>query len=599
MADEPTNTNNMNTNNDDRITLLRQIWDAHRTGSGQRINRIDVAYHVLDQCDNESLLTFMEEDPGLSGLIFWQYGVRYRWPEEAYIPNNRQAVTLYHQRRARRLIRDEQRLDAQIRRSIAEATNNRAERLRLDQMLRRIRVEELNQRYQRLREQRLVIHQLQNRQRTQPFWASPTPAQQLSVDLARKIVPDIRRWMVEAQGEMGEINNKIVANEPPPAAPLPAIPNVPSPIPDETVRTNLAGTFNPIERLIERDCHVALRMLTRLGLFYPHQYVRTGHTCLHYAITHDSRRVARFLMDYYDTGNIIAQHGLVNLPSVPLNNNHLRVFAHYRWDDIFTEWCTRIFDRRPPIHFNAGAFFQQNERERMCSFATDRLATGLREHNLDLSTVVVQDIHQDENAWRTGATAWHLATRNRHALDFIEFLARANPLAINVRNLDGQLPIDLAVGLGDFEMTARLVHHGAFVADLGAQRLREPCTADDRWFRLYFNGIGAGLAATEWVHEVIEGLHQGITRGGGTRRERRRLEMRARALLRILRRGNGATPGNFGAIDDLGRTPVDVARVYHLYSLVYLLQSRTEPVNGRANDSRYALRTRRRRNYRV
>jgi hypothetical protein len=240
--------------------------------------RYGLATSYPDKLPDRDLIFLMKVHPELTGLIF-QYALPERWADATMWTQTREDVVNWQFLMARRV--ELNRLVKSIQRRLDQG----------DQELRELtaialRIEERDLRTAVRTQDRLMDEQA----RFDPLRRGAANLSQ--VDLwCRKT----RRQMIWNQVvRVRELQRAIAAKEDM-RHHMPAI--RPTAFPPTNAMSLKAAHRSPgiLDELISEDCHEALTMLRRLGIFNPIGYTRMGHSYLHHALTNKAFRVARMI----------------------------------------------------------------------------------------------------------------------------------------------------------------------------------------------------------------------------------------------------------------------------------------------------------------
>ncbi|CEL10196.1 hypothetical protein ASPCAL13320 [Aspergillus calidoustus] len=363
--------------------------------------------------------------------------------------------------------------------------------------------------------------------------AQPTPLQLQYIAWRAYILQDLAARIRDCDGELRDLFLRLVATGPNPARPNRPVRltarNLPGFYPSVRATTNLRRYPCLIDKLVERDCVDALRFLRWLGVFTPVSYTRQGHTMLHEALARERRLATRYLIQSYmpieiwrrPYGTLCLQQNQATPSDLEYLVQHER-FAEFKriWQRIYP-----VFATLPPAQQPLGVeiFRTGNLHDILATWANRAFAEELAAPplNLDLGAIVPW-AHNHRIAIQ-GGTVWHLAVLNDNT-DFLDFVWRvpANKATIELDNQTGppyRTPLELAIQHDQRDQAARLIQYGATVTRTHIEDINKglPTTQDRLWQTLLHSTstdlrVGAGTIEGGWLHDIVNGLNDHITR---------------------------------------------------------------------------------------
>lgn len=562
--------------------LLDLIWNQLTNGTRGHMNSSErefclVLYYILDWLENDELLNLMEAFPAMTGVIYWSYGAKYRWKNAIQQRRDDSQALFWHQLRG--AVREQRETHEEAIRLRQEAKGlkawNNVPQWRHTQReaKRRLLAAEVFE----LEQQLECVQQLQRPDASTLRW---------NRRFAVQIQLDIQNAIRDAKAEDDEVALEIPSKHQTEPERLPARPQLKSFVDDdlsisaEVVEENLQEVgFQPIERMILRDYHLALRVLCRLGLFYPKGYTHYESTYLADAITCRSKGCTKFIMSHYGSNELLAHSSLPSIWPGPFEiGSYIDLLIETEFNCGLGLALEFLLEFLPQGSVGVNTLRFPSTRSHICQFATGHVASLLAKLGVDLT---------DTTDWPPRDTPWHMAVGNPNR-SFYDFLHQRIPHTINQPDRNGDLPITIAQGMDEMERAQWLIDRGAAVYPAVRRMLSQLCSPEDEWFLFYFQAAGARLPTEPWIHDVIEVLNEEIARQGTE--ERGSLNEQAAELIMKLKNGNGVSSASLRTLNDRNETPLQAATRYGLNEIIHLLQP-PKPVR-REHSSRYNLRKR-------
>ncbi|KAJ0414234.1 hypothetical protein BJY00DRAFT_318993 [Aspergillus carlsbadensis] len=557
-------------------------------------SRYDLATSYLDKLPDRDLIFLMKVHPELTGLIF-QYALPERWADAAIWTQTTEEVVNWQFLMARRV--ELNRVMQSIKRRPVQGDQEYRELAEIQLLLEERDLRTLARTLDRVMNEQALFD---------PFHGA-----------AANLSP-VDRWYRKTRKQV--IWNQSVAvralhraladrQDQPRNAP------VTRPIPD--LPTNAmslkAAHRSPgiLDQLILDDCHEALTMLRRLGIFNPTGYTRMGHSYLHHALANKAFRVARMICSLYtaqDWANSSTVPGIMPCHCCDENagqmHRNIELLAEHKWANQFDRaFFNILYPWWVQQQHDPGALLRTATRRMICTFASHDLASRLLAVGIDLSQTPTIVVPCGPDSVTTGGTPWHLAATNRD-ITFLDFLDNRIHDHIFTPDFNGRLPLEIAMMDDNYGAAQRLIQLGHTLREPMYRLLLTLPSPNDRYFQLLFNGMGIEINRTHratihtihgpkrlakfgpLIHTVVRAVHSAnaplqakvaALRQWGIANRRKVTEQtrpisaviaanttKGVRLIKVIKAGNGVAHGEPQAFDFAGRTASDVAIILHV-----------------------------------
>jgi hypothetical protein len=490
----------------------------------------DFADIILDSLTTRQIADLLKLHPTFAGYVAVRYGRR-RWRSDGWLClRNSQETEIWHRERNR-----EEQLRTQLQILIAQRLPLVGTPAALP-FTQRILFLQIDLEYIK---RGFLIWALRgvvaNQQAYNPLGglANPSPLQQRYIDWRAQILQDLGRRIHDCDSALQGLTVRLVITGPNPARPNPPIwvqhALNPAWFPTFLATANLIRHPCLIDMLVQNDCVDALRCLRWLGVFTPVSYTRQGHTMLHEALSRNIQPAISYLIQSYMPMQIWAlPYGTLSLQHDTDEPSDLEfLVAHRRWAEFERIW-RRIqpgFAALPPAWQPRGTdiFRAGYVRDILATWATRAFAEGLEAWPLSLDLAAIQPQQHNPRVAVQGGEIWHLAVLNDN-LDFLDFVYRlpGNILLLGNPNTTGPpilTALDLALEENRRDHAARLIQYNTIItrANISAINKYLPVTQDHLWQTLLRASstdlrIGAGTPAGGWLHDIVNGLNDHVTR---------------------------------------------------------------------------------------
>jgi ankyrin repeat protein len=362
-----------------------------------------------------------------------------------------------------------------------------------------------------------------------------------------------------------------------------------------------------LDQLISEDCHEALTMLRRLGIFNPIGYTRMGHSYLHHALTKKAFRVARMICSLYTPQDWASSSIISDItPCHCCDENagqvhrNIELLAEHKWANQFDRaFFNLVLPWWVQQQNHPDALLRAHTRRMICTFASRDLANRLLAAGIDLSqTPTIAVACGGLNSVTTGGTPWHLAATNRD-ITFLDFLDNRIHDHIFTPDFNNRLPLDIAMMNDNYEAAQRLIQLGHSLREPMYNLLRTLPSSNDRYFQLLLSEFGANINTIHrksihaiygnmsfakfgpLLHDVVRVVHTvnaplqakvaalrqwGIANRRKVIRQTKPISAAIAAntnkgihLIEAIKRGNGVAQGDVQAVDYTDRTASNLA----------------------------------------
>ncbi|KAL3496397.1 hypothetical protein BJX62DRAFT_232504 [Aspergillus germanicus] len=465
---------------------------------------------ILDSLTTRQIVDVLKLHPTFAGYVVAQYGRR-RWRSDGWLClRNSQETEIWHRERNR-----EEQLRTQLQLLIAQRLPLVGTPAALPSTQRilfvLIELENIKRGFLLWALRGIIA----NQQAYNPFagLAQPTLLQQRYIDWRAQILQDLGRRIHDCDSALQGLIVRLVITGPNPARPNPPtwVQHALNPawLPTFSATANLIRHPCLIDMLVQNDCVDALRCLRWLGVFTPVSYTRQGHTMLHEALSRNIQPAIRYLIQSYMPTQIWAlPYGTLSLQHDDDEPSDLEfLVAHRRWVEFERIW-RRIqpgFAALQPAWQPRGTdiFRAGYVRDILATWATRAFAEVLEAWPLSLDLAAIQPQQHNPRVAVQGGEIWHLAVLNDNT-DFLDFVYRlpGNIILLSNPNITGPpilTALDLAIQENRRDHAARLIHPRPSMADAPA-RIE------------HGSPVGAGTVAGGWLHDIVNGLNDHMTR---------------------------------------------------------------------------------------
>ncbi|KAL3447804.1 hypothetical protein BJX65DRAFT_276736 [Aspergillus insuetus] len=541
---------------------------------------------MLDSLSEREIADLLKQHPTFVGYVITVYGRR-RWSSDSWLCLfNTQETEAWHRERDR-----EQQLKGQLwhlaeeRRPLlgTPAATPFTQKILWVQ----IELENIKRQFL-LRALRGVVT---NQQAYNPFagLAQPTPLQQQYITWRASILQDLGARIQDCDDELQDLILRLVATGPNPAMPdrpvRLSVQGVPGLYPSAQATINLNRHPCLIDKLVQNDCVDALRYLRWLGVFTPLSYTRQGHTMLHEALATQNRLSTHYLIQSYLPIEIWARpYGTLSLQQNFARPSDLEFLVqHERFTEFQRIWrrIYPVFATLPPTQQPAGTsiFRSGISHDILATWASRAFAEVLEAPPLNFGLAAIRPQQQNPRIAVQGGSIWHLAVLNDNT-DFMDFVYRlpGNIVLLSNPNTTGPAltALDLAIRENRRDHAARLIQYNTVITRANVEAINKylPVTQDHLWQTLLHATstdlrVGAGTNAGGWLHDIVNGLNDHVTRINNDpnmaraqkTKERSKYASRAKALVEKIITGTVySMPVDRNMVDAAGLTARELAQ---------------------------------------